>query len=232
MTEIFRLEIQKREATRYVGHLDFGRALERALRRAKLPVAFSVGFNPHMKISFGPALGVGIASEAEYLDVELEESCPEEEFFQRLSQQMPPGLGLAAARKTESRKSLAAALNLAEYRVDVCLPSQDEFSQERVQNALQQLALRDSLMFLRCSPKGNKTVEVLDYLYDPPKWEKTAEGISLSFRLRMKATGALKPQEFMQALIQQLDFPTGEMRICRTALWAETESGFRTAYEI
>lgn len=69
--EKIRIALQKGEATKYVGHLDFGRAVERALRRAKLPVAYSIGFNPHMKLSFGPALGVGIASESEYIDVEM-----------------------------------------------------------------------------------------------------------------------------------------------------------------
>ena len=47
--EKIRIALQKGEPTKYVGHLDFGRAVERALRRAKLPVAYSIGFNPHMK---------------------------------------------------------------------------------------------------------------------------------------------------------------------------------------
>ena len=65
--------LTKDDEIKYVGHLDFGRAIERALRRAKLPVAYSVGFNPHMKLSFGPALSVGVASDSEYVDVELTE---------------------------------------------------------------------------------------------------------------------------------------------------------------
>lgn len=51
-----RIAVGKTEETKYVGHLDFCRAVERALRRAKPPVAYSVGFNPHMRLSFGPAL--------------------------------------------------------------------------------------------------------------------------------------------------------------------------------
>ena len=84
--EKIRIALKKGEAIKYVGHLDFGRAIERALRRAKLPVAYSVGFNPHMRLSFGPALGVGIASEAEYVDVEMTESVDAKQFSQSLSE--------------------------------------------------------------------------------------------------------------------------------------------------
>lgn len=232
MIEVIRLELQKKEAASYVGHLDFSRAVERALRRAKLPVAFSVGFNPHMKLSFGPALSVGISSEAEYMDVELEEPCNEADFFQRLSRQLPPGLGLSVARKIQPKKSLAAALNLAEYRVDIHLTEMDEFTAEKANQALLKLQTVNSLLFRRVSPKGNKQIEVLDYLYGNPKWTQTAEAIRLLFQLRLKASGALKPQEFLRALMEQLDFPQGECHFCRVGLHAETEAGVRTAFEI
>ena len=99
--EKMRIAIAKKAATQYVGHLDFGRALERALRRAKLPVAFSEGFNPHMKISFGPALSVGVASYAEYVDVELQEHVDAADFGERLAQQLgrrhaPLGQGIGS----------------------------------------------------------------------------------------------------------------------------------------
>ena len=115
--EKIRIALRKGEATKYVGHLDFGRALERALRRAKLPVAYSVGFNPHMRLSFGPALGVGIASESEYIDVEMAQIVAAEEFSRNLSAKLPPGLALVAAQSVVSNASLAADLNLAAYRV-------------------------------------------------------------------------------------------------------------------
>ena len=90
--EKMRIAVGKTETTKYVGHLDFCRAVERALRRAKLPVMYSVGFNPHKRLSVGPALSVGVASAAEYVDVELTEPVNETEFGRRLQAQLPPGL--------------------------------------------------------------------------------------------------------------------------------------------
>ena len=57
----------------FISHLDMMRTFERAFRRADLPVAFTQGFNPRPKISFTPALSVGITSSSEYMDVEFYE---------------------------------------------------------------------------------------------------------------------------------------------------------------
>ena len=54
------LSISKGEELRFLGHLDYLRTMERAIMRSGLPVAFSEGFNPHMKISMDSALGVGL----------------------------------------------------------------------------------------------------------------------------------------------------------------------------
>lgn len=53
-----RVEISKDEEIRYISHLDYG-AIEKALKRAEIPVAYSEGFNPHMKLAFASALAVG-----------------------------------------------------------------------------------------------------------------------------------------------------------------------------
>ena len=64
-----RLEITKGEEIRYISHLDYASAIERAIIRAKLPAAYSEGFNPHMKLSFASALAVGVTSQAEYMEI-------------------------------------------------------------------------------------------------------------------------------------------------------------------
>ena len=55
---------------RFLSHLDVTRVLSRAFRRARIPTAYSRGFHPMPKMAFGPALPVGIASRAEFLDLE------------------------------------------------------------------------------------------------------------------------------------------------------------------
>ena len=69
----FRLRVRYRKTgrLRWLSHLEVVHALERSIRRARLPYAVTQGFSPHMKASFGPALPVGTAGEHEYFDVWL-----------------------------------------------------------------------------------------------------------------------------------------------------------------
>ena len=229
--EKIRIALKKGEAIKYVGHLDFGRAIERALRRAKLPVAYSVGFNPHMRLSFGPALGVGIASEAEYVDVEMTESVDAKQFSQSLSEKLPPGLALVEARQVSSTASLAAELNLAAYQAQVA----DLVAPEQIaaaETAVKRLQQSESVTYVRRAPKGIKTMDLKDYLVGDLEIEAAAESFFVRFWLRMTPGGAVKPQEVKRALVELFDFPAGNTAYCRIALRADTKSGQKSAFEI
>ncbi|MBX5448366.1 MAG: DUF2344 domain-containing protein, partial [Acidothermus cellulolyticus] len=66
-----RVRWAKRGRLRFTSHRDFQRALERAVRRAGLPIAYSAGFTPHPRISYVGAAPTGAASEAEYVELAL-----------------------------------------------------------------------------------------------------------------------------------------------------------------
>ncbi|MDS1271122.1 TIGR03936 family radical SAM-associated protein [Lipingzhangella sp. LS1_29] len=81
---------------RFASHRDIARTVERALRRARVPVAYSAGFSPHPKISYPGAAPTGVASEAEYLEILVTEPYPAESFRQELDAAMPEGLDVLA----------------------------------------------------------------------------------------------------------------------------------------
>jgi radical SAM-linked protein len=87
-----RLRYAKRGRLRFISHRDFARALERALRRAGAPVAFSAGFSPHPKISYVGAAPTGAASEAEYVEIGLRARVSPEAFGRAVDAALPPGL--------------------------------------------------------------------------------------------------------------------------------------------
>ena len=62
-----RARFRRGEELKYLGHLDLMRLFERAIRRARLPIEHTTGFNQHPKIVFGLPLGVGVISEADYV---------------------------------------------------------------------------------------------------------------------------------------------------------------------
>jgi radical SAM-linked protein len=92
-----RLRYAKRGRLRFTSHRDFSRAFERALVRARVPMAYSSGFNPHPRISYAGAAPTGSASEAEYLEIGLAAESDPEEVRARLDAALPPGLDVLEA---------------------------------------------------------------------------------------------------------------------------------------
>lgn len=89
-----RVRYAKRGRIRFTSHRDVSRAVERAVSRAGVPMAFSSGFHPHPRISYAGASPTGAASEAEYLELGLAERCDAEEIRRRLDASLPEGLDL------------------------------------------------------------------------------------------------------------------------------------------
>ncbi|GAA0561217.1 TIGR03936 family radical SAM-associated protein [Actinomadura livida] len=94
VTQRLRVRYTKRGRLRFTSHRDISRAVERAVRRAGIPVAFSGGFTPHPKISYAGAAATGVASEAEYLEIGLTETRDPARVRADLDAALPPGLDI------------------------------------------------------------------------------------------------------------------------------------------
>lgn len=92
-----RIKYTKGEEVKFISHRDLMRAFQRAIRRAEIPIAYSQGFNPHMKISWGKALKVGQTSDSEYAELQLESWIKPNELMQRLNPQLPKGIEILEA---------------------------------------------------------------------------------------------------------------------------------------
>jgi radical SAM-linked protein len=115
-----RVRYAKRGRLRFISHRDFARALERALRRAGAPVAFSAGFSPHPKISYVGAAPTGAASEAEYVEVALSERVDPAAFAAAVDASLPPGLDVLDCVEAAAPGSLADRIDGSAW--DVRLP--------------------------------------------------------------------------------------------------------------
>ncbi|MFC4911248.1 TIGR03936 family radical SAM-associated protein [Actinomadura gamaensis] len=116
-----RVRYTKRGRLRFTSHRDISRAVERAVRRAGIPVAFSAGFTPHPKISYAGAAATGVASEAEYLEIGLTEPRDPARVRAELDAALPPGLDVvdvvALPAGTGKSTALADRLQASEWRV-------------------------------------------------------------------------------------------------------------------
>ena len=113
-----RVRYAKRGRLRFTSHRDFSRAFERAIVRARVPMAYSSGFNPHPRISYAGASPTGAASEAEYLEIGLAREVDPAEVLAALDEALPTGLDVLEV--VESRGgSLADLLEASVWRITV-----------------------------------------------------------------------------------------------------------------
>jgi len=105
-----RIVFRKDTAIKYISHLDLLRAWERAIRRAELPLAYSMGFSPHPKITIAMPIPVGCTGENEVLDIILYEPVPGQEITRALDPVMPPGLVVVSAETVELKSPALATL--------------------------------------------------------------------------------------------------------------------------
>ncbi len=114
---IIRAEYLSGPEIRYLSNLDMLSVFHRALRRARLPYALSQGFNPHIKMTLGVALPVGLWSEREYFDLEMSEDISVQDFIETLNRNCPPGMLIKEARIVQDRNvSLMVLINACSYR--------------------------------------------------------------------------------------------------------------------
>lgn len=115
-----RIRFTETGKVRFVSHRDVARLFERALRKLRLPVAYSEGFSPRPKLSFGLALTVAHESEAEYLDVELTERPDVDDLPRALSAALPDGIDVEAVAELEpGSASLQQAITSCTWRIEV-----------------------------------------------------------------------------------------------------------------
>ncbi len=111
-----RFKFTRTGPSRWISHLETVKLLERSLRRAEMPLAFSRGFHPHPKISYGPALPVGFETSGDYFDVQLTE--PVSNPGERLNRALHGGVGIVAVRDIPlAVPSLSSVINYLTYEI-------------------------------------------------------------------------------------------------------------------
>jgi radical SAM-linked protein len=152
-----RIRYAKRGPLRFTSHRDVARALERAIRRAGLPIAFSAGFSPHPKVSYAGAAPTGVASEAEYLEIGLATSCDPAAVGAALDAALPPGIDILAVVDAADQPDpkLAERIDASYWQVD--LPGTDVASAAA---AVQALLAAEAAPVERATKDGTRTVDV------------------------------------------------------------------------
>ena len=148
-----RIRYAKRGRLRFTSHRDFGRAFERAVRRAGTPIGFSSGFSPHPKISYANASPTGAATEAEYLEIGLTQVCDPDEVKASLDNALPPGIDIVDV-VVAGQGSLAEMLEASEWEISLTGVDPD-----LVDKAIAAFLAAETVEVERMTKKGMRTFD-------------------------------------------------------------------------
>ena len=192
-----RIVFGKDAELKYISHLDLLRVWERALRRARVPLAHSQGFNPRPKLFFAAALSVGCTGRAEMLDLVLEHPVDLREFACSLRGQMPDGLQLHSVGEVDlALPPLPSEVIAAEYEVRV----QGGEATDALQARLDALLAAASIPRSRQRPDGVRVYDLRPLVQCLTLVGRQADAAIIRMCLQADAHGTGRPDEVMAAL--------------------------------
>ena len=218
-----RFKFERGEEVKYISHLDLAKVFERALRRSRIPIAYSQGFNPHPQMIFGLPLSVGVTSEAEYADFEFEEQLEVDDFMLRLNLQLPAGIRIVNAKVKETKTNIMASIAQASYEITISCSSSNEA--EMVYRGIEALTLRDSIRVEKESKHGIKEIDIKPMIYKMAAKKQGCENLEVCISVLLSAGSEsnLKPELIVKALGEIINKNIPIFNINRTGLFIEKD---------
>lgn len=226
---LLRVKYAKRGRLAFLSHLETIRSMERIIRRARLPYALSEGFNPHMKVGFGPALPCGAAGYGEYLDVRLREYVKPDVALERMLKGSVSDLTPLSCEYIDARaESVSVAFPLSVWRAEFV-----DADIDMLKAAFAQLVERGYIEIERKSKKRRHQMEVKQVplegrLVDGPAFAAENGNAVICFKTMAQTQGSsLRPDKFIAAALEFLE--PGErprlLSLARTELCQVAQSG-------
>jgi len=225
----------------FISHLDLIRVFERAIRRAGIPVAYTQGFNPHPIMAFATALGIGVASEGEYIDIQLSDDMDSELFMSSLNSVLPDGLKIIRSKKISNKaKSLMSIVCSSIYLVK--LKTKRLLNETDIKQYIEVLIDREVIIELKQKKqkRGHRNkkpefreINIRPFIRDIELFSLDDHEILLKMHLAAGSRENLKPEVVVDKLYELAGLPIEqyETRIKRLDLFADIEDKFMTSLD-
>ncbi len=216
-----RVKFEKYGAARFLGHLDTMRYFQKAVRRAKIPIAFSSGFRPHMIMSFAAPLGLGISSSGEYFDMELSGEMSSQDMVRRFNETMAEGFRVVSARRVPEGKKYNAMALTAAASYQVRFLEKDGPTAED----LAAFCAQPVILVEKKTKSGVKTVDIKPGIYELEAGQ--GEPLECSMLLAASSADHVGPKMVMEAFAAHLEreIPPHSYRIHKREVYARGGEG-------
>lgn len=213
-----RIAFTERGKVRFISHRDVARVFERAFRIAQLPLAFTQGFSPRPKVSFGLALSVGHESDGEYLDLELAEEVSVESLPALLAEALPEGIEIIGIVPLADRApALQEAVSAVEWEMEIIGVSPTiDASPARVGALVDAVLTADTLLIERVRKGRTSSEDIRPAVRRIAVLGPAEHGTLIGAELATRPM-SVRPAELAVALNSELR----EGRVRRTRQWIE-----------
>ena len=219
MSYIFRLENQlklrvkfsKHGVLKFIGHLDVMRYFQKAIRRAEIDISYSTGFSPHQIMSFAAPLGVGLESNGEYMDIEVNSISTAKEFITSLNSQMVDGIEILEVKLLPDNAGNAmASVSAAKYSVKF----RDElFPQFLNRTSFNNFINQEEIIVTKKTKKSESTFDIKPYIFECT-YDETAKTIIMT--VDASSSGNIKPSLVLKAFYETYDSQLDEYALLIT----------------
>jgi len=146
----------------YVSHLDVQRSMQRTLRRSGLPIKYTLGFHPHVALTFALPLSVAVESMGEYMEFSLVEYVKPEIIKARINEVIAPGFyAEGCGYISDEYKSLMSTVAMCEWLVKI-----KSLSQSEMEKKIKEIKDTTELMVEKHTKKGFTTVDIRNGIID------------------------------------------------------------------
>ena len=187
----------------YTSHLDVQRTLQRAFRRAELPLAYSKGFNPHPKLSFATALATGYTSNGEWFEVELEQAIEPHAFIECVNGVLPNGMQIVRAFEADdSIDTLSKLIRAACYEINVHF--EEAAASGAVSETIRSLLAEDCVIVDKKTKSGIKPTDIRHEILEASVKAESEHSVMIEVVGTLTAAGGLRAESFVRALLDRL----------------------------
>jgi len=195
-----RIKFSKHGPVKYIGHLDIMRYFQKSMRRAHVDIAYSTGFSPHQIMSFAQPLGVGMESDGEYLDIEVNSHNGSKDMIERLNSVMVPGMHIEnAVSLPDGVKNAMASIAAASYLVTY--KNGNDFPKEVVDKASGFLDQK-SIMVTKETKKNTLEIDLKPHIF-----EAKMSDHEFYCLVDASSAGNIKSTQILEAMYAYADVP-------------------------
>ena len=203
------------------------RLFQRTFNKAGLDLAYSQGFNPHQKFSIANPLSLGIESEEEYMDVELNTEVPVEEFIEKMNEALPRGIQITRGQYLDDKQAIASMIEWALY--EIVFDTERLWTRDDIESKIEDYLAREEILIMKKKRKKRRKIEVEA---DIRRLIKTMDVMDINDnRIRIETmvksggNGNLKPMQLIKSFADEesIDIDLESVNMKRTGLFIEED---------